>query len=55
MAITELQLGLQMHRDWNGGLLFGRVGWEAQWYDEGQFTYSGMGLMGAAFSLGIMR
>jgi hypothetical protein len=56
-AISEIQLGLQAHRDWrNGGLLFARVGWEAQYYhDVGHAPESSVSLMGGVFSLGIMR
>ncbi len=52
---TELQLGLQLHRDWNGGLLFGRAGWEAQWYHEPDGGDEAITLMGGALSVGFMR
>ena len=56
-SVSEIQLGLQAHRDWrNGGLLFARVGWEAQYYhDVGHEPESSVALMGGVFSLGIMR
>jgi hypothetical protein len=56
-SVSEIQLGLQAHRDWrNGGLLFARVGWEAQYYhDVGNLPESSVALMGGVFSLGIMR
>jgi len=56
IAISELQLGLQVHRELaSGALLYGRVGWETQWYDELVDGENGAALMGAAFSAGIMR
>lgn len=56
IAISEIQLGLQGHRVMDSGaLLFGRVGWETQWYDELVDGENGAALMGAAFSAGIMR
>ena len=55
-AISELQLGLQVHRELaSGALLYGRIGWETQWYDEIVDHEQGAALMGAAFSGGIMR
>lgn len=56
IAITEIQIGLQAHRELaSGALLYGRVGWETQWYDELVDGENGAALMGAAFSAGIMR
>jgi hypothetical protein len=56
IAISELQLGVQLHRELaSGALLYGRVGWETQWYDELVDGENGAALMGAAFSAGIMR
>jgi hypothetical protein len=56
VAISEIQLGLQVHREMDSGaLLYGRMGWETQWYDELVDGENGAALMGAAFSAGIMR
>ncbi len=56
LMVSELQLGLQLHRGWNRALLFGRVGWEAQYYhDLSDDTESPIALMGGVLSAGIMR
>lgn len=55
-SVTELQLGLQVHREaHNGGLLFGRIGWETQGYYDIHDGEELSTLMGAVFSAGIMR
>jgi hypothetical protein len=53
--VTEVQLGAQVHRDWNGALLFGRIGWEAQLYHEPENDDESVTLMGGVLSAGIMR
>jgi hypothetical protein len=56
LMVSELLLGLQLHRGWNRALLFGRVGWEAQYYhDLSDGTESPIALMGGVVSAGIMR
>jgi hypothetical protein len=56
VAVSELQLGLQHQREWRrGGLIFARVGWEAQYYHDVMDGDGGAALMGATFSAGIMR
>ena len=55
MTVSEIQLGGQLHRDWNGGLVFLRAGWEAQAYTnllDGEETVT---LMGGVLSVGLMR
>ena len=54
-SVTEIQLGGQVHRDWNGGLLFGRIGWETQGYYDIHDNEELVTLMGLALSVGIMR
>ncbi|MDX1945404.1 MAG: hypothetical protein SFU86_08345 [Pirellulaceae bacterium] len=55
-SITELQLGAQVHREWNGAYLFGRAGWEAQTFnDVHDDAEESTTLMGAVFSAGILR
>jgi hypothetical protein len=53
--VSELQLGLQVHRDWNGGLAFARAGWEAQYYDAILDGDESVCLMGGVLSVGLMR
>jgi hypothetical protein len=56
VSVSELQLGLQHQRELNrGGLLFARIGWEAQYYHDIMDGEGAAALMGAAFSAGIMR
>ena len=55
MFISELQLGGQLHREYNGGLLFARLGWEAQWYGDTVDIGESVSLMGVAASVGLMR
>ncbi len=55
VAVSEIQLGLQGQRDWRGGLLFARLGWEAQFYHDIMDGENGAALMGAVFGAGIMR
>jgi hypothetical protein len=56
MAITEIQLGGQLNYEWRGALLFGRAGWEAQYYhDLADDNETPLALMGAVFGAGIMR
>ena len=52
---TEIQIGAQLHREWNGGLLFARAGWEAQTYDEPQENDELITLLGGVLSVGLMR
>jgi hypothetical protein len=54
-SVTEIQLGGQVHREWNGGLLFGRIGWETQGYYDIHDNEELVTLMGLALSVGIMR
>lgn len=54
--VFEMQIGGQLHRDYNGGLLFARAGWEAQYYaDNMEFDSEGISLMGFTASVGLMR
>ncbi len=57
LMISEIQLGGQLHRETPGGaLLFGRAGWEAQYYhDLSDENETPITLMGVGFSAGIMR
>jgi hypothetical protein len=55
MFISELQLGGQLHHEFNGGLLFARLGWEAQHYKDVADVGESVTLMGVAASLGFMR
>ena len=55
LAVTELQLGGQVHRDWNGGLLFARTGVEAQFLTGSIQSQADTTLIGAVLSLGFMR
>lgn len=54
-SVTELQLGLQVHRDWNNALVFARAGWETQGYYDIHQGDELVTLMGGVLSLGIMR
>jgi hypothetical protein len=55
-SVSELQIGAQIHREWNGAYLFGRAGWEAQMYNDGHDdNEESVTLMGAVFSAGILR
>jgi hypothetical protein len=53
--VTELQLGLQVHRDYGAGRLFARAGWEAQWYHEPNANDESVTLMGGLLGAGFMR
>jgi hypothetical protein len=54
--IFELQLGAQYQRDWNGALVFARLGWEAQYYtDNTEDDSEGVALAGGVIGLGLMR
>jgi hypothetical protein len=55
MFISELQLGGQLHREYNGGLLFARLAWEAQYYDDTADILESVTLMGIGASVGLMR
>ena len=57
MRLSEIQLGLQVHRDYNGGLLFARGGWEMQRYDMPLGAAGGFAttLSGLTFSVGLQR
>lgn len=55
MFISEVQIGGQVHREYNGGLLFARIGWEAQYYDDTVDIGESVTLMGATASVGLMR
>jgi hypothetical protein len=56
VSVSEIQLGLQHQREWRrGGLLFGRIGWESQYYHDIMDGDASAALMGVAFSAGIMR
>jgi hypothetical protein len=54
LVVSELQLGVQAHRDYNGGLLFARAAWEAQHYSD-TFVTTDTTLIGFGFSVGLMR
>jgi hypothetical protein len=54
-AATEFQLGGQLHRETNGGLVFARLGWESQYFYDLQDGEEGVTLMGLAASIGLMR
>jgi hypothetical protein len=54
--VFELQLGAQYQRDWNGALVFARLGWEAQYYtDNMEGDSEGVALAGGVIGLGLMR
>ncbi|MCI0359471.1 MAG: hypothetical protein L0211_13425 [Planctomycetaceae bacterium] len=57
LMVSELQLGGQLHRELaSGALLFGRAGWEAQYYhDLSDGNETPISLIGVGFSAGIMR
>jgi len=57
LMVSEIQLGGQLHREMSSGaLLFGRAGWEAQYYhDLSDDNETPISLLGVAFSAGIMR
>jgi len=56
LTISEIQMGAQIHRDWNGALIFGRIGWESQcYYDLLNASNTMATLMGGAVSFGISR
>jgi Legionella pneumophila major outer membrane protein precursor len=57
LMVSELQLGGQLHRELaSGALLFGRAGWEAQYYhDLSDDNETPISLIGVGFSAGIMR
>jgi hypothetical protein len=57
LMVSELQLGGQLHREMSSGaLLFGRAGWEAQYYhDLSDDNETPISLIGVGFSAGIMR
>jgi hypothetical protein len=54
MSTLELQLGIQRTRELaNGALGFGRVGWEAQQYDDASDSEESIVLHGFNFTLGV--
>jgi hypothetical protein len=54
--VFEIQLGLQAHTEWNGGLLFARLGWEGQYYvDNMEDDSEGIALAGGVLGIGLMR
>ena len=53
--INEIQIGGQVHREYYGGLLFARLGWEAQHYKDLSDISESASLMGVAASIGLMR
>jgi hypothetical protein len=57
LMVSEIQLGGQLHRELDSGaLLFGRAGWEAQYYhDLSDDNETPISLIGVVFSAGIMR
>ena len=55
MFISEIQLGAQVHREYNGGLLFARLGWEAQYYADTVDIGESVTLMGLSAGVGLMR
>jgi len=57
LMVSEIQLGGQVHREMSSGaLLFGRAGWEAQYYhDLSDDNETPISLLGVGFSAGIMR
>ncbi|GIW94354.1 MAG: hypothetical protein KatS3mg110_2395 [Pirellulaceae bacterium] len=55
-SMYEIQLGGQWSRPWRGALLFGRIGWEAQFYNAMDDSDSeSLSLMGAVLAGGIQR
>ena len=55
LMISEIQLGGQVHREYNGGLLLARLGWEAQYYADVPDIVESTTLMGVNLSAGLMR
>lgn len=55
MFISEIQLGAQVHREYNGGLLFARLAWEAQHYADTVDIGESVTLMGVSLGAGLMR
>lgn len=55
MFISEIQLGAQVHREYNGGLVFARLAWEAQYYADTVDVGESVTLMGLAAGVGLMR
>ena len=55
MFISEIQIGGQLHRDSDFGLLFARLGWEAQHYKDVVDVGESVTLMGVAAGVGVMR
>jgi len=57
LMVSEIQLGGQVHREMSSGaLLFGRAGWEAQYYhDLSNGNETPISLIGVVFSAGIIR
>jgi hypothetical protein len=54
MSTLELQLGIQRTRELaSGALAFGRVGWEAQQYDDASDSEESIVLHGFNFTLGV--
>jgi hypothetical protein len=56
ISVSEIQIGIQRTRELqSGALAFGRVGYEAQWYDDvATGGTSSVTLHGFAFSLGVI-
>lgn len=54
-ATTDIQLGVQLHREWNGAMLFGRIGWDIIAINDLQDNDELVTLMGGVFNIGIMR
>lgn len=55
-SIYELQVGGQWSRPWRSAVVFGRIGWEAQYYSGISDTDTeDLSLMGAVLAGGIMR
>jgi hypothetical protein len=55
LFISEIQLGAQVHREYNGGLLFARLGWEAQYYKDIVDIGESVTLMGVGAGVGFLR
>lgn len=54
--VFEIQLGVQLNRDWNGATLFARAAWEAQFYTSMDDADSeSLALMGGVASIGLQR
>jgi hypothetical protein len=51
----DIQLGGQWNRPWRNAILFGRIGWEAQYYGDLDADTESVSLIGGVLSGGIIR